>query len=505
LVVSRRTVLRFGALSAASALLAACGQAATPTTAPAAKPTQPAGATKPAEPAAQAKPTAAAAPAGASTPAAAATKPSAEAKPTAAATQAAAAPAGAPTATPTPAVVGQGQKELWWATPGNPDEVKVYQASAEQFVQKNPGYKVKLDRNASDRAKLVTMIAGNQAPDLIFSTINDFPATAVKNVWAPLDDYIKADSYDLQDFYDQILKPYRMEGKRFGDGKLYGLPKEIAVRSMFYNADIFSQVDVKQPDPKEPWTWEQFLENTLKAVKREGDRTTRYAYVQETWWGPWAIWAWANGGEVVDDPWSPTKATMDDPKVIEALTFWTDFVVKHKAAPTLAVMQQQGRAEIFAGGLAASYNNGRWMVPLFRKSSFKWDVMPMPKKQQRAQLLTGSIFGIWTGGKQRDDTWKLLAWVNGKESQQLMTRLGLLLPSRKSVAEGDDFLKSTPPTNNQVYLDEIQFARILPMHPAYPEMQKAVDDQVALILAGSKSVKDAVGEMNAKVTSLLKG
>src|ERR671936_312116 len=186
LVVSRRTVLRFGALSAASALLAACGQAATPTTAPAAKPTQPAGATKPAEPAAPA----------------------------------------APTATPTPAVVGQGQKELWWATPGNPDEVKVYQASAEQFVQKNPGYKVKLDRNASDRAKLVTMIAGNQAPDLIFSTINDFPATAVKNVWAPLDDYIKADSYDLQDFYDQILKPYRMEGKRFSDGKLYGLPKE---------------------------------------------------------------------------------------------------------------------------------------------------------------------------------------------------------------------------------------------------------------------------------------
>jgi multiple sugar transport system substrate-binding protein len=352
---------------------------------------------------------------------------------------------------------------------------------------------------------MVTMIAGNQAPDVLFVTINNFPATALKNVWAPIDDYVKADNYDIADFYDQILKPDRLEGNRFGAGKLHGLPKEIAIRSMYYNADILGEVGVKPPDPKEPWTWEQYLENTLKAVKREGDRTTRYAYVQETWWGPWAIWAWANGGEVVDDPWSPTRATMDDPKVVEALTFWTDFVVKHRAAPSLAVMQQQGRAELFAGGLAATYNNGRWMVPLFRKSSFKWDVMPMPKKEQRAQLLTGSIFGVWNSGKQKDDAWKLLAWVNGKESQKLMTELGLLLPSRKSVAESEVSLKSVPPANNQVYLDEIAFARILPMHPAYPEMEKAVGDQVSLVLAGSKSVKDAVAEMNSKVNALLKG
>jgi len=38
----------------------------------------------------------------------------------------------------------------------------------------------------------------------------------------------------------------------------------------------------------------------------------------------------------------------------------------------------------------------------------------------------------------------------------------------------------------------------------YPEMQKAVDDQVALVLAGSKPVADAVKEMNAKVNSILK-
>src|SRR5439155_20248844 len=165
-------------------------------------------------------------------------------------------PAAAPAATPVPAVIGAGQKQIWWATPGNPDEIKVYQATAERFVQANAGYSVKTDRNASDRDKLVTAIAGNQAPDVIFATINDFPSFGVKNVFAPLDDNIKGANFDLDDFYPQILKPYRMEVKRFGEGKLYGLPKEIAVRSMFYNADIFKEVGVKDPDPKEPWTWD---------------------------------------------------------------------------------------------------------------------------------------------------------------------------------------------------------------------------------------------------------
>jgi hypothetical protein len=36
-------------------------------------------------------------------------------------------------------------------------------------------------------------------------------------------------------------------------------------------------------------------------------------------------------------------------------------------------------------------------------------------------------------------------------------------------------------------------------------MEKAVGDEVALVLAGSKSVADAVTAMNGKVNALLKG
>lgn len=420
--------------------------------------------------------------------------------------------AGATAGTPTgakasaPAQTGGAKVTLTWSTPGNPDELKVYETLAQDFMAKNPTIEVKTDRSSSDYQKLVTLIAGGTAPDLIFATINNWPAFASRNVFLPLDDFIKKDSYDLDDFYPQIIKPYRYDGKKFGAGQLYGLPKEIAIRSMFYNADLFTGAGITQlPGPTDVWSWDQFIDMTKKTTKTEGGRTTQYGYVQETWWGPWMIWSWSAGGEAVDDPFNPTKSTLDDPKVLAGYQTWTDFVTALKTAPPAAVTKEQGKSEMFAAGKGATYNNGRWMVPLFRKSTFKWDVMPMPKKDQRAQLLTGSIFGIYKGSKNPDAAWKLLSYVVGKEGQSKMTELGLLLPSRKSVAESDVFLKSVPPANNKVYTDELEFAKVLPMHPKYPEMEKAVGDENDLVLGGQKSAADGLKAMHAAVNNLLKG
>lgn len=404
-----------------------------------------------------------------------------------------------------PAQTGGAKVAITWSTPGNPDELNVYQTLANEFMQKNPNIQVTTDRDSSEYQKLVTLIAGGTAPDVIFSTINNWPAFAVKNVFLPLDDFAKKDSYDLDDFYPQILKPYKYDGKKFGDGKLYGLPKEIAIRSMYYNQDIFKAAGVdKQPGPEDVWDWGKFTDVTTKATKTEGSRTTQFGYIQETWWGPWMIWAWSAGGEAVDDSFNPTKATLDDPKVLDGYQTWTDFVTKLKTAPSTAVTKEQGKSELFAGGRGATYNNGRWMVPLFRKSTFKWDVMPMPMKTQRAQLLTGSIFGIYKGSKNPEAAWKLLSYVVSKEGQQRMTGLGLLLPSRKSVAESELFLKSAPPQNNKVYIDELQYAKVLPLHPKYPEMEKAIGDENDLVLGGQKSAAAALKTMNQQINDLLK-
>lgn len=391
---------------------------------------------------------------------------------------------------------------LTWASPGDQAEFDVYVKVAEQFTQKYPNIKVVNDAPASSKDKMTTLMASDSLPEIIFRTINDFPAfVQPSNIWAPLDDMIKRDKFDLQDFFPQIIKPYRYDGKRFGEGKLYGLPKEIAIRSMFYNVDHFADAGIKPPAPDQAWTWDEFRNAARRLNKPDG---TRYAYSMETWWAMWGIWAWANGGEVVDDPWAPTKGTMDTAPVTEALQYWGDFVAKERLAPPLSAYKELSKSNHFAQGRASMYNNGRWNVPNFRRSQFKWDVMLMPKQKARAQFLSGSIFGIAQSTKRPNESWELLKFISGKDAQNTMTQLGLLFPSRMSIAKSDTFLKSTPPASNEVYLKDVEVARILPMHRRYPEMQSEVDKIAEQVLNGEKTASVAGKEMNEKVNLLLK-
>lgn len=394
---------------------------------------------------------------------------------------------------------------MTWAIPGNPDEVAVYEQLAEEFMPQNPDIEVTTDREGSDFEKFVTLIAAGTPPDLGFATLYNWPSFAERDIFIALDDFIEQDSYDIEDFYDQIITPYRYNGETFGEGSLYGLPKEIAIRAMYYNKDIFEEAGIESPSADDPWDWDRFIEMTKQTTKREGGRTRQYGYIQDTRWTFWQIWAWSAGGSPVDDLFNPTRSTLDDPAVLEGYEVFTHFVTEFETAPPVAVTADQGHSEMFAAGLGATYNNGRWMVPLFRDVGLPFDVMPHPMKTERAQTLSGSMFGITKASQNPDAAWELLSYVVGAEGQERMTELGLLLPSRKSVAESDLFLKSTPPENNQIFLDELEFAKPLPLAPVYPELEKVINDQTDLVLGGDKSAADAIAEMHTQFNTLLQG
>lgn len=402
-----------------------------------------------------------------------------------------------------PTLIGQAQVEILWATPGNPAEVAVYEEVAAQFMEANPEIKVVTDREAADFDKFVSLIAAGTPPDVGFSPINSWPNFAEKGTFVALDEFIEADGYDIDDFYTQILEPYMYDGEGFGAGPLYGLPKEIAIRAMYYNKDMFEEAGVEMPTADQPWTWEQFLEMAQATTVKQGGRTRQYGYILSGGWLYWNIWTWSAGAGPVDDLFKPTQSNLDDPAILEGYKFFTDFVTEHEVSPSSAVTREQGTAEMFGAGLGATYNNGRWMVPLFRESEFAWDVMPMPMKNERAQTLSGSMFGITSASKYPEEAWKLLSYIVGAEGQTKMTELGLLLPSRKSVAESDVFLGSTPPESNQIFLDELEFARPLPMTPKYPEIEKVMNDQTDLVLTGEITAEDALAEMHTQLNALL--
>ena len=218
----------------------------------------------------------------------------------------------------------------------------------------------------------------------------------------------------------------------------------------------------------------------------------------------WAIWAWANGG----GRWWTTPGPRRGPPWRPA-PWWTPWTSggpgQQGAGGPRPAYRDLGKSDHFAQGKASLYNNGRWMVPLFRRSTFNWDVMLMPRQKQRAQLLTGSIFGLSKATRWQNESWALLQFVNSKESQALMTEQGLLFPSRQSVARSDTFLKSPPPQHSELFLKDVEVARVLPLHPRYPEMEKVVGTESDAVLDGAKTARRRAKEMTTQVNPLAQG
>lgn len=155
---------------------------------------------------------------------------------------------------------------MTWAIPGNPDEVAVYESLAEEFMARNPDIEVTTDREGADFEKFVTLIAAGTPRDVGFATLYNWPSFAERGIFIPLDDFIEQDSYDIEDFYDEIIIPYRYNGETFGEGPLYGLPKEIAIRAMYYNKEIFEEAGIEPPPADDPWDWERFIEMTIETT-----------------------------------------------------------------------------------------------------------------------------------------------------------------------------------------------------------------------------------------------
>jgi multiple sugar transport system substrate-binding protein len=302
--------------------------------------------------------------------------------------------------------------------------------------------------------KLKTMIAGGVPPDVFYVPDGDFPGLAARGQLLSLEPYVERSAVvHPAEFWDSALRRYRFDGRRFGAGPLYALPKDIGPFAMYYNRELFARAGVPEPSPDRPWSWTEAVAAWRRLTRDEnGDgRTDAWG----TFGFPIEAAVWSHGGEFLSADGRRFTMTGDE-QALEATRWLAGLQLQERVAPQERQRVSMPIDVMFLTGRLATYFGGRWMVPQFRKTGFDWDVAPIP-----VSPVTGRQAG-WSGSvglaisprcRHKDAAWKLVEFLAGPEGQAVQSLSGFQIPNQRWLAATDVFLQpGQRPSHAAVFL-----------------------------------------------------
>ncbi|HEY7036437.1 MAG TPA: sugar ABC transporter substrate-binding protein [Thermomicrobiales bacterium] len=332
---------------------------------------------------------------------------------------------------------------------------------------------------------LDTSFTSATPPDVFMLSYQRFRHLAARGVIEPLDAYLSASkTIRAEDFYSTALDAFRFEDEP-GHG-LGGIPQNASSLAVYYNLDLFEEFKV--PFPADDWDWPTFASTAARlTVDRDGDgRIGVYGLAIEPTISRYAAFVWGAGGDFVDDPDHPTKLILDTAAAQKGLGWLASLgPAGMKVTPPEVETRRMSDLVRFGAGHAAMLIHSRRIVPTLREiTSLRWDVAPLPVGAVPANVLHSDAFCMAAGSKDKEAAWTFIEFAVGPTGQAILAETGRTVPSLRSVAESDTFLKGTslasalgiqqaavPPANTRAFIDNIGIARRLPSITTLPAVE----------------------------------
>ncbi|RKY37639.1 MAG: hypothetical protein DRP73_01420 [Candidatus Omnitrophota bacterium] len=397
----------------------------------------------------------------------------------------------------------QVKQKVRFAFWGSPEEVKIISSIIDDWEKSHPDVDVVLEHTpyGGYASKILTRIAGGDAPDVMAAEVSLFTNFWGKGVFLDLTPFIKSDSeFSLDDFFPQIVDHFTIEDE------VYGIPRDVApFACIYYNKSLFDQAGI--PYPRDDWTWDDLLEVARKlTVYDESGRVKRYGFY--TW--AWQNFVLSNGGSLVDDVKHPTRLILDSPQAKEGLQFYVDLIHKYKVSPTPSALINMGMGVqmMFMTGRLAMLGSGIWETPALRNiKNFDWDVVMFPQSPKGIKRFAtgGTAYCILKASKHPRLAWEVVKALTSVKAMEKMASTGLAQPARISVAQGPYWAENNQkPLNKGMLNTAVKYIVFPPFHPRWREVEELyLKPELDLVFNGQKDLDSAVEKIVAEGNKIL--
>jgi multiple sugar transport system substrate-binding protein len=351
---------------------------------------------------------------------------------------------------------------------------QVIQSVVDRFNQSQSEVEVKVVPTGSLSSKLMAAVAGGSAPDVVL--IDRFMTCefAANGALTPLDSLIARDKLDANTFFLPTWQEARWLGKQ------YAIPTNTDSRVLLYLRSTLDAAGVDSEKP--PATWDELRTVSTKLTRRESDgRLSRVGYVPN--WGNISLkeYIWQNGGELLNE--SLTEVIFAEKPAVEALQWVVDFVDSYGGQPRLD--EFGSRVDWATGALGpvlrgqvgliweGSWNLGGLLenFPNIYKNDLAAGLPP--QKVRRATLSGGHGLVIPVGSPHPDAAWKFIRYFTSVEPQVQFALGTGVIPANRQAAVSQQIIQDPV---RRVFILAMEFARLRPAHPAYPQIDALISD-----------------------------
>lgn len=360
----------------------------------------------------------------------------------------------------------------------------------EAFEAEHPGVDVQMEQLTwgSGLEKITAAIAAGTVPDLC----------EVGSTWMPrmlhggvLNDW-SAGVGDLKSglFGWQLCS--------IGDAN-YGVPWLMGTRALFYNKTLFARAGLDSTRP--PQTWAE-LYAAAEAIEKLGGGIHGYGVqVGERYvlFKKFMPFAWGNGGHILSDDLS--QSVFDSPRNREALEFYL------RLRKVGMLDRQQEMDQAFKDGKLGMQISGAWLFRTIPRDApgLRYGVALVPRpdleRGTHASFAGGEVLVSFQGSKNKQGALELARFLVRPDNAVALAQAAKSVQPATVGADTAAYYRAHP--EEQVMLRQFETAVPTPNHPAWVEMEAAIEDQIEEALYDRKSAAEAVADAHRRLTELL--
>ncbi len=375
----------------------------------------------------------------------------------------------------------------YWHTMSDPETAQLDTVIA-AFEGQNPGITIEPTRYAYDDFKpaILTALAGGDVPDTARMDIAWVSEFANQGALMQLDGVMDGFEALAEGTFPGPLST------NYWQGHYYGLPQNTNTQVLLWNKADFEAAGVDVPT-----TMDEFAEAACALTS--GEEQYGYALGGTYFWAPAPVF-YAMGGKIVDDGITTATGYINGPESVAAFTMLVDLYNQGCISPNL-LGGGIGTADGHATGLYAMIIDGPWMVDIYKGNYPDFEVnfalIPTGADGTTSSVVGGEDAVIFEGSANPDAAMKWLAFLLGEESQLKMAEVGVI-PTLSGLVGNPDL-----PDYFDIFLQQLETAQARVPHPAWSDMDNAINNAFQRALRGEQTVQEALDQAADEINDLL--